>query len=139
MTANILVATSAAIVGLLGVSHVALTLWGPQLLPRDRSLKAAMERDSPVITRQTTIWRAWIGFNISHGMGAILFGLVYGTLAIAHGELLFDSILLQAAGFAMLVSYVALAKLYWFVTPLVGTSVSLACYSVGIVLAWAGW
>jgi hypothetical protein len=128
---------SAAIVALLGCGHLILTLVGPKLWPRDRALKGAMEQVSPVITAQTTMWRAWLGFNISHSMGAMLFGLIYGYLALAHGDLLFESVFLQAAGFVMLGMYVVLAKRYWFITPLLGTTLSLVCYSASLALAWA--
>src|SRR5438046_6957052 len=30
------------------------------------------------------MWRAWVGFNASHSMGAMLFGLVFAFLALAH-------------------------------------------------------
>ena len=136
MTPNILMVTSAAIVGLLGLGHVSLTLGGTRLLPRDPSLKAAMERDTLVITRQTSVWRAWLGFNISHGMGAMLFALAYAHLAIAHGDVLFNSIFLQAVGLTVLLSYMVLAKLYWFTTPLVAVSVSLTCYTLAVALSW---
>jgi hypothetical protein len=35
------------------------------------------------------LWRFLIGFNISHAMAALLFGLIYGFLAITHGGLPF--------------------------------------------------
>ena len=132
---NLLVLISAVLVGLLGTGHLLITLRGPKLLPRDPSLKPAMERVSPTITRQTTMWRAWMGFNFSHSMGALLFGLVYGYLALLQGELFFQSVFLQALGLVTLVSYVVLARLYWFITPLIGTSISLLCYVTGLVLA----
>ena len=132
---NLLVLISAVLVGLLGTGHLLITLRGPKLLPRDPSLKPAMERVSPTITRQTTMWRAWMGFNFSHSMGALLFGLVYSYLALLQGELLFQSVFLQALGLVTLVSYVVLARLYWFITPLIGTSISLLCYVTGLVLA----
>jgi hypothetical protein len=50
-----------------------------------------MSQTHLVLTRQTTMWRAWIGFNASHSMGAVFFGLVYGYLALLHVELLFRS------------------------------------------------
>jgi len=136
-SANTLVLISAALVGLLGAAHLLITLRGPKLLPRDPSLKPAMERVSPKITRQTTMWRAWMGFNFSHSMGALLFGLVYGYLALFQGALLFQTVFLQALGLVTLVSYVALARLYWFVTPLIGTSLALLCYLAGMGLAHA--
>jgi hypothetical protein len=47
-------------------------------------------------------------------MGAILFGLIYGLLAIVHSELL-----------------------YWFRIPFTGFAISLACYVASIVLSRA--
>jgi hypothetical protein len=41
-------------------------------------------------------------------------------------------------GLVMLLGLVALARRYWFVTPLAGTSLSLLLYAVSIALAWAG-
>jgi hypothetical protein len=72
-----LIAGSAAIMMLLGFIHPLYTFHGPKLLPRDRDLKARMQEVSPVITRETTMWKAWVGFNASHSYGAILFGAVY--------------------------------------------------------------
>lgn len=136
MNANVLMALSAAILGLLGMAHLVLTFRGPKLLPRDRSLREAMERVSPVITTQTTIWRCWMGFNASHSLGAMLFGLVYGYLALVHGEVLFGSTFLLVVGLAMVGGFVLLARLYWFVTPLAGASLSLLFYLASVGVAW---
>jgi hypothetical protein len=137
MVPRILMAVSAAIIGLLGLAHLYLTFSGPQLLPRDRSLKDAMGQVSPVLTTHTTIWKMWIGFNASHSMGAILFGLSYGYLALAHGDLLFQSVFLQVLGLAMLAGFVVLAKVYWFSAPLVGCTLSLILYLISVGVAWA--
>jgi len=138
VTSNVMIALSAMIVGGLGLAHLVLTFRGPKLLPRDPSVKAAMEGCSPVITRQTTYWRCWIGFNASHSMGAILFGAVYGYLAIAHPAFLFQSGFLQVLGFVTILAYVVLAKAYWFITPLAGMSLSLVLYIAGVLLARSG-
>jgi hypothetical protein len=122
----------------LGVLHLIYTFSGPKLMPRDPALQARMNEVPLVITRQTTMWRAWIGFNASHSMGAILFGLVYGFLANAHPELLFNSPFLLAVGVAMLGGLAVLAKLYWFRIPFAGVVISLACYVLSIV-AWHVW
>ena len=130
-----LMTVSASIIGLLGAAHLVLTYRGPKLLPRDRSLQQAMRDSAPVITTQTNIWRMWIGFNVSHSMGAMLFGLVYGYLAQAHPQVLFQSIFLQITGFLMLAGFTALAQRYWFITPLLGSAVALACYLAALALA----
>lgn len=129
-------AASAGIVGLLGLGHLVLTFRGPKLTPRDPSLQIAMEQVAPVITKQTTIWKMWLGFNASHSMGLLLFGLVYSYLALGHGDLLFGSTFLLALGFAMLAGFVVLAKLYWFITPLAGACLSLILYVTSIALDW---
>jgi hypothetical protein len=133
---KLLMISSAGIIGLLGLVHLVLTFWGPKHLPRDRSLVDAMANIAPVITTQTTIWKMWMGFNASHSMGLMLFGLTYSYLALAHSELLFHSIFLKALGFGMLTGYVILARLYWFIPPLAGASISLILYMVSVAVAW---
>lgn len=130
-----LMTVSASILAILGAAHLLLTYRGPKLLPRDRSLQQAMRDSAPVITTQTNIWRMWIGFNASHSMGAMLFGLVYGYLAQAHPQVLFQSIFLQTTGFLMLAGFTALAHRYWFITPLLGSAIALACYLAALALA----
>ena len=137
MAARILMILSASIVFALGVVHLAYTFGGPMLTPRDPTLQISMSQISPVITKETTMWRCWVGFNASHSMGLILFGLVFGFLALAHEQLLFQSTFLIVVGLAMLAGFVVLCKVYFFSAPLTGISISLACYVASIVLSWA--
>ena len=133
----ILMSLSALVILALGLLHLVYTFRGPKLTPRDPALQARMTEVHPVITRQTTMWRAWVGFNASHSMGAILFGLVYGFLANAYPEILFASPFLLAVGFVMLGGLAVLGKVYWFRIPFRGIVISLVCYVAGIVLWWA--
>jgi hypothetical protein len=135
LAAKILMVLSASIIFTLGVVHFVYTFWGPQLTPRDPALQISMSQISPVITKETTMWRCWVGFNASHSMGLILFGLVFGFLALAHGRLLFQSPFLLVVGLAMLGGFVVLSKVYFFGAPLTGVSISLACYVASIVLS----
>jgi len=134
LAARILMVFSASIIFTLGVVHLVYTFWGPKLAPRDPALEVSMSQISPVITKETTMWRAWVGFNVSHSMGLILFGLVFGFLALAHGQLLFRSPFLLVVGLAFLVGFVVLCKVYFFRVPLMGISISLACYVASIAL-----
>jgi hypothetical protein len=133
MAARILMVLSASIICTLGAVHLVYTFWGPQLTPRDPALQVSMSQISPVITKETTMWRCWVGFNASHSMGLILFGLVFGFLAFAHGQLLFQSPFLLVVGLATLGGFVVLSKVYWFSSPFIGTSIALACYVASIV------
>ncbi|WP_248679428.1 LIC_13387 family protein [Sinimarinibacterium sp. CAU 1509] len=131
----ILMIISSGIMLALGAAHLLFTFHGPKLTPRDPALQTSMQQVSPVITSQTTMWNAWLGFNASHSMGAILFGLIYGFLAIQHGSLLFQSAFLLSAGLAMLGGYLALGKLYWFRVPFTGITVALVCYIASVALS----
>ncbi len=135
MLARILVSASSAILILLGSIHLFYTFFGNKLLPRDPAVQAAMSATQMVITPETTVWRAWIGFNASHSLCAMLFGLVFGFLALAHPEILFRSVYLQVLGLAVLAAFVVLARLYWFSVPLAGVSIALACFLAGVIVA----
>jgi hypothetical protein len=131
----ILIALSAAIIFALGAMHLAYTFRGRMLMPRDPALQLSMSEVSPVLTRETTMWKAWIGFNASHGLGALLFGLIYGYLALAHSGFLFQSAFLLVVGFLMLGTYAWLARRYWFRIPFRAIVVASVCYAIGVVLA----
>jgi hypothetical protein len=92
---------------------------------------------SPVITQETTIWRVWVGVNATHSFALILFGAVYGYLAIRHSEFLFRSWFLLALGFALLLSCALVARLYFFSAPFRGLVLAAVLYLLGIVVNWA--
>lgn len=133
MNARIALMTASALVMLaLGGIHLVYTYWGPKLLPRDPALVEEMKAVPLVITKQTTVWRAWIGFNASHSIAALLFGLVFGYLALARPEVLFGSWFLLGLGFATLLAFAVLAWAYWFTVPLIGVCLSLLCYVASV-------
>ena len=131
--AYILITASAAVLGSLGCIHLFFTYQGNRLDPRDPALREAMEHAHPVITRQTTVWRATKGFNASHSLGIIAFALMYGYLAVWRPLVLGGSLFLLALGLAVLLAYLALARLYFFRIPF--QAVALAC--VLYVCGWA--
>jgi hypothetical protein len=132
-----LIAVSAAVILFLGLLHLLYTLYGPKLLPRDPELLARMREVSPVITRQTTMWKAWVGFNASHSFGAILFGVVYGYLSLVHAAFLFRSTFLLLLGLVFLLGYVFLAKSYFFSIPLRAILLATVLYAAALLIAWA--
>jgi len=127
-----LLAASALIIFLLGTVHLGYTFFGDKLRPRNSQLFADMAAGRLNITQQTTVWRAWLGFNASHSIGAILFGLIYAHLALAHEALLFSSVFLQAVGFAVLLSLALLARYCWFSIPFRGISLALVLYAAAL-------
>jgi hypothetical protein len=137
MIAKSLMAASAGILLVLGAIHLVYTFSGPQLKPRDQALQIAMTQISPVLTRETTMWKVWVGINASHSMGAILFGLIYGYLALAHSEIVFRSHFLLLVGLAMVGGLLVLGKVYWFSVPFWSTCVAFACYAASVVASRA--
>jgi hypothetical protein len=129
-----MIASAAVILGF-GIIHLIYTFRGPKLTPRDAALQARMQEVSPVISTETTMWKAWIGFNATHSLALILFGVIYGYLAVADFELLMQSPVLLAIGFAMLIALVVLARLYFFSVPFRGVCVALVCYGAGVVVS----
>ena len=128
------IAASAAILLFLGLAHLLFTFYGPKLQPRDRELITRMQKTNLVLTQETSMWKAWIGFNASHSLGAILFGAVYGYLALVHGAFLFQSTYLLSLGLIFLFVYVFLAKRYWFSVPFRSIFLSTVLYAVALFI-----
>ncbi|MFC5462529.1 LIC_13387 family protein [Massilia niabensis] len=132
----ILMGAGAGMILVLGLAHLLFTFRGPAFMPRDRALRARMEEAAPVISRETTMWKAWVGFNASHSFGAILFGAVYGYLALLHEAFLFGSRFLLVLGLLLLCGYAVLAQRYWFSTPFRGILLALGLYVAALLPVW---
>ncbi len=106
-----------------------------RLAPKDTSLIEALRMAPLGITQETNMWRAWIGFNLSHSLGAVAFGLLYAYLAIAHAEfLMMAGPLLWAAPLIGAV-YIYTAWRYWFSVPLIGVCAGTASFIAGALTA----
>lgn len=95
-----------------------------------------MKATSPVLTKRTSLWNAWIGFNASHGLGVLLFGATYLLLAVGHMSLLRESPALTWLPVAGGAAYLALARRYWFRNPLTGISIATACFLAAFALSF---
>ena len=121
---------------LLGAIHILYSVrdtWSPKkLTPYDDSVRVSMQRSTLALTRQTTMWRAWLGFNISHGIGVLFFGLIYLTLAISDFALITRITLLQYFALTVSVSYLVLSVKFWFHIPTIGSGIGTACFLVSL-------
>ena len=136
MPATQFISASAAIVFVLGLVHLVYTVFGSKLHPRDPQVKTGMMACSPGISRETTMWLAWVGFNASQSFSAILFGAVYGYLATLHGSFLLQSWFLLAVGFLLLVGYAVLGRMYWFSVPFRCIALVAGLYAAGLTLSF---
>ncbi len=134
MAARLLMGLSALLVFALGTIHLIYTFTTRKFHPRTPGLREQMEVAPLGITSETTLWRAWIGFNASHSLGAMLFGLVYAHLAWSHPQVLFHSGVLLTLGAAFLLALLGLAHRYWFRVPFLGVLLSLGGFVAALLL-----
>lgn len=131
---QILIIIGASIFGVLGTIHLVYTFYTNKFHARDPSVTEAMKGSSPVLTKETTMWKAWVGFNASHSFGAMLFAGIYVPLAMFHFEVLQQSVWLSVFPLIIGISYAILAKKYWFRIPLAGILIATACFALAAVL-----
>lgn len=125
---QILLILGVSIFGILGTVHLIYTFFTERFSPYDLSVAEAMKGTSLKLTKETTVWRAWIGFNASHSLGAMLLAAVYIPLVINHFSVIENSLWYSMLPVVVAVSYLILAKNYWFKIPFIGISVSLICF-----------
>ena len=130
MTAQMLIITGSLIVGVLGLVHFIYVLTTNKFNAYDDAVTTAMQQTSPVITKHTTMWQAWLGFNYSHSFGVLWVPLIYVPLALNQMTVLQQSLWLTLLPSIMALVYAVLAKRYWFNVPLVGSVTALVCFSV---------
>ena len=123
-----------AIFVVLGAMHLWLTFFGTSFEPREAKLADDMKRVNPVLTRQTTMWKAWVGFNASHSLGAILFGAVYIVIALENYSYLRTSIALNVMLLSFPLAYLALAIKYWFSKPRTGVLLASVLILLSMIL-----
>jgi hypothetical protein len=101
----------------LGSLHLIFTLFRDSFQPRDANLLQRMREVSPKLTPHVSMWNAWVGFNISHSLCAIVFGLFYIVLAIENYSYLTSSVALNLILLAIPAILLATALKYWFYAP----------------------
>lgn len=133
---SLLLAMGSMTIGLLGLVHLLYTFRTNKFEPRDKEVGLRLREISPVITSETTMWKAWVGFNASHSLGAMLFAAVFGYLALFELEFLLSSPFLVALSLVTLASLFVLARSFWFSVPFYGISISMTLFAAGYVLAY---
>jgi hypothetical protein len=124
---------------LLGALHALYTFLDiakpRRIVPDDPAVITAMQNSKIRLTGgAATMWQGWVGFNFSHSLGAIVFGVsccivpaclrVSGLSAWVH----FGLAVVSAV-------YLLLAIRYWFRIPVVGTGIATACLTAAWLLA----
>src|SRR5215469_15094300 len=136
MLARILVASGAALLGLLGTIHIVTTFFTNKLDLREPAAIAAMKATGLVLGGRTSLWNAWVGLNAILGLFLLLFAATYVLLAVRHMSLLRDSptlVWLPVVGGA---AYLAIALR--FGGPIIEFAVATACFLVAALALGSG-
>lgn len=134
MIAKYLWELGSLIILILGSIHLVYTFFSNKFSSKNKSLIAEMKISHPILTKETTMWKGWIGFNASHSSGAMFIGIINFYLAFAYfstfqSDHFFFIFNILTVGF-----YVWLAKKYWFKIPLIGILITLLCYVTAYIL-----
>jgi hypothetical protein len=81
------------------------------------------------------MWRGWLGFNISHGLGAATFGFTMLILALHDYGLVQQISAIGPLTIAVSAVYFLLAVRFWFYAPAIGCGLGLACFIAAAALS----
>jgi hypothetical protein len=134
----LLYALGGAIFMLLGLLHGVYTLADirhPRRLVRaDTGMMAAMRSTGVRLARGSTItmWQAWVGFNLSHSLGAIIFGAAAATWSLWPAIATTPWLAALPAGVGLL--YGAIGWRCWFWIPNTGIAIATLCLAGAALL-----
>ncbi len=114
LIAQILLIVGTLVFGLFGAIHLMYTFFSNKFEAFDSDVTEAMNTSSLIITKETTIWKAWLGFNASHSLGMMIVPAIYIPLTLSHFNIIQQSAWLTMLPVLIGMSYLALAKKYWF-------------------------
>jgi hypothetical protein len=136
---RLFLASGGAVFALLGIVHGVLALRDiakPRTFtPPDEQLRAAMKASPVAIHPTANLWRAWLGFNLSHSLGVTVFGGTLAAIAVANVASYQHSVALRIAAPLIGATYMVLARLFWFRDPLIGTSIGTLLLAAASLLS----
>jgi hypothetical protein len=132
--AQVLVIAGASIFLSLGMLHGVLTLQDLEnprtFTPPDVALRQTMQESSIAIHPQTNLWKAWLGFNLSHSLGIVMFGFTYLAIGLFYFPMFAQLVWLQSGALLIATAYLILSLKFWFSRPAIGSGIALTCFAV---------
>jgi hypothetical protein len=121
---------------LLGVVHLALTVRdlreATYFRPTDDALVAALGSTGVTLLARwpgaRTMWRAWLGANLTHGIGLLLFALVLLAVALHDDDLIAAIGAIHPLSISAAVLYTAIAARFWFLPAAVTAGTGLVLF-----------
>lgn len=129
---QLLIVIAASIFLLMGAGHGALTLRDLKhpraFTPRDPVLLHAMQQSSIALHPTINLWRAWLGFNLTHSLGLVLFGGAFLHIGVFEPNAFASSLLIQAVAVLVSAIYLVLSLKFFFSKPAIGSTIGLVCF-----------
>jgi hypothetical protein len=117
---------------LFGVGHGAITLRDLRhpraFTPPDATLRQAMQQSSIRFRPDINLWRAWLGFNLTHSLGLVVFGAAFLYIGIFQPGTFASSLLVQSFAVVVSAAYLVVSSKYFFVHPVIGSAIGLVCF-----------
>jgi hypothetical protein len=124
------------VIAFLGILHLYYTFFSNKFSSRNKEMIEEMKTSSPNLTKETTMWKAWIGFNASHSSGVMFIGIINIYLVCCYFSVLQHDHFYFIFNIATMIFYGWLGKVYWFKIPFIGVLITLACYIAGYILSF---
>jgi hypothetical protein len=132
--ARVLEITGASIFLFLGIFHGVLTLQDLRdsrtFTPPDIALREAMQKSSIAIHPHTNLWQAWMGFNLSHSLGLVMFGGTFLTIGLFYFSAFTQILWLQSCAMLISIAYLIMSLKFWFSKPAIASGIGLSCFIV---------
>ena len=134
MIAKYLWGLGSIIIAVFGSIHLYYTFFTNKFSSRNEKLVEEMKTSFLILTKETTFWKAWIGFNASHSSGVIFIGIINFYLAAQYFAVLQSAHFFFIFNILTMGFYAWLARKYWFKIPLAGILIALVCFIVSYIL-----
>lgn len=120
----------------LGLLHLRGTFFSNMFATRNPELQQEMKVSYPMISKDMSMWNAWISFNATHSVAAIFIGVINFYLALKHFNFILGDHFFFLLTIAAMSFIVWLSIKYWFSTIRIGVIVVLTCYlaAYGLIL-----
>lgn len=121
----------------LGTVHLYYTFFTNMFSSKNLRMVEEMKSSCPILTKRTTVWKAWIGFNASHSIGVIFIGIINFYLAAKYFSVFYLDHFFFLFNILTIGFYLWLAKKYWFRIPFIGVLIALSCFIFSYILSFS--
>jgi hypothetical protein len=86
---------------------------------------------------RTNMWRAWLGFNISHGIGIAAFFLMLSLVAVHDFRLVRQLAFPIPMAATVAAVYTVLGWRFWFYAPAILAGTSMTLFITSAIVLWS--